>query len=176
MITLNPSNGTRITIGTQKGEGLKFDKILVSSTTQQKIRLKPDSYIVKYSGSVDSRDEYTTIKVDKAMKITTPKLSYTQTKLDQLLPTEKPAIQNAISSSYKVPGYTINDYKIYQQGDWSSARLIYKDASRDNLRVILNKVNGKWQILAGPMFIVSILDNPSIPQEVIRTANKAGFY
>jgi len=175
LVTLNPTTGTTITIGKQVGEGVNMDTIITKTSSKQEIRLEPGYYSVKYSGNTEYLSAFNVINVDKSMEIRTPKLNFTQEKLNQLILTEKNTAQSALSLSFDTSGYTIVDDKVYGQGDWYSARLINNNGSSDNLLIIMKKENTSWKLIAGPLIIISIGDYPDIPQEVIRQTNKLGF-
>lgn len=176
VVTLNPSDNTLITIGTHTGEGPNIGRVVAETSVKKSIRLKPGYYSVKYSSTKDFKNNLSVVKIDRTTELKTPKLDYTQSKLDQLVVIEKNQIQQALAKLLDTSGYTVKDDKLYSQADWYSARLIYKDDSKDSLRVVLRKDGDKWTLATKPSFILSIVDYPNIPQEVIRGANKAGFY
>lgn len=175
VVTLNPTAGTTIAIGSQVGEGTDIGTLLTKTSTKQILRLEPGHYVVQYSGTKDYQDQSIVINIVETTELTTPKLKLTQNKLDALLAIEKPAAQNAFSLVFDVDGYNITDDKLYQQGDWYSARLVPNNSSLDTLRVIMKKENGQWKVAAGPSIIFFIGDYPNIPQNVISVTNKFGF-
>ncbi len=190
VVTLNPTAGTTITIGTQKGDELTINKQIASTNVKKEIRLYPGTYIVKITGSPDYQDQYKSILVDKSTEITNPDLKYTDAKLSQLLVSEKTAIQNVVTPILPNTGYQIDNETLLENGNWYGTRLKPSiwynpvvaaryirptDGTEDMLRVILKKDNGQWKLMAGPSIIFSIDDYPDIPQDVIRATNKLGF-
>lgn len=194
VVTLNPSLGTNITIGKQKGDEIAISKPIANTNSFKKIRLQPGLYVVKFAGTKDYQEETESININKPIEITTPKLNYTDTKLSQLLKSEKPAIQNSLLPFIPNTGYKINVEKLFKIGNWYGAQLIpggwydptvpadliprpaNNNNTQDMLKVIMKKGNGVWKVLAGPSIVISIADYPDIPQDVIRATNKLGLY
>ena len=192
VVTLNPTTGTTIVIGTLDSKN-NLKKIIKTTSTKKNIRLHNGNYAVKYLGGSDFQTTNTTITVSKSIELTTPELSFVNSKLNQLLNNEKATIEQEALASFNSAGYQITDEYLYKQGEWCGIRLIpaaWYDPSvpadfvprptndnntQDILKVILNKQNGRWVVAAQPSVVFWIDNYPSIPQEIIQAVNKLGF-
>jgi hypothetical protein len=193
-VTLEPSPGTTISIGNQKGSSLSLNQPIISATATKKVRLQPGPYVVEFSGSKDYMSVIKSIEINNSMIIKTPILYYTDSKLNQLLNSERPTIQAALFSSFNSAGYSVVSDQLFENGEWYGAQLIPQgwynpnvpsdytprpiniNNTKDMLRVIMKKENGQWKPVAGPSVVFFIGDYPNIPQTVIRGTNKLGPY
>lgn len=191
-VTLSPTPNTTIAMYQQTDDSDKGPEI-VKTSVQKEIRLRPGSYLVKYSGSKDYQEESETVLIDKPTELITPKLNYTNDKLIQILESEKSAIHVVLSPSIPNPKYYIKAEALFGEGDWYAAQLMPKDwyspnvpkniiprPTNDNntldiLKVIMKKDSDQWKIVVGPSIVIAISDYPDIPQDVIRSANKLGI-
>lgn len=194
VVTLNPSAGTTIEFGTRNGDEPIITNPIATTTTLKTIRLRPGSYVVRFSGSKDYQEIFQPVVIDKSVEIKTPTLSYTNEKLSQLLESEKPAIQQVLSPYMPDSGYTVDSESLFNTGAWYGARLIPSgwydptvpadliprptniNNTQDMLKVIMKKGNGVWKVVAGPSIVISIADYSDIPQDVIRATNKLGLH
>lgn len=193
IVTLNPSQGTTIAIGTKEGDEPIIANQIANTSTMQKIRLHTGTYVVKFYGSKDYQEEISSVRIDKTIEIKTPILKYTNEKLAQLLDTEKASIQKAVEPLIPTTGYRIDIERLFYTGQWYGANLIPNDwydptvsadliprptninNTQDMLKVIMRKVNGKWEIAAGSQIVMAIADYPDIPPDIIRATNKLGL-
>ena len=173
-VTLKPNN-TTITLGPQKGDELAIDKLITSTNSSKKIKLKPGMYIVKYSKNSDYNESFESINIEKPTTINAPDLSYTDQKLANLLPIEKKQAQVALSNIFNTTNYTFADEHLHKQGNWYSARLVSKNGV-DDLRFIAKKESAGWKIVVKPTLVISIDDYKDIPKDVIKSTNKYGYY
>lgn len=189
-VTLIPTPGTTIRIGTKSGDDPAIDNQIASTTTKKAIRLRPGLYVLEYTGGSDYRTVIEQLTIDESTTIKTPSLVYTEEKLGKLLDSQKTDIHNSVSLAISDPDYSIDKEALYEKGDWYGASLkpsvwYYPtmavknlgpvSGNRDMERVILQKVSGQWKIAAGPSVIFSIDDYPKIPEDVIRGTNSLGF-
>lgn len=102
----------------------------------------------------------------------------TTAELDTMLETELPAISTALVGKYPtlVDLYIINRGALYDEGQWYGTTLTYQgkdEDSRDTLRVLMEKKDGKWIIRSTPPRpILSQPDFPDVPKSVLQTINQ----
>lgn len=172
-VTLVPSKGTAISIGTVAVEedGGNIRTVITRTTTEKTIKLKPGAYAILFSGE-GYEDVPKDITVDNNMTIKTPTMQYTQAKLDDILTTERDAIRARLFAGTNLSGYTPEQEKLYDMGEWYSAQLMPDNINtQDKLVVIMHKENGEWKVAAKPNLVFFTLDYPNIPTDVIRTVN-----
>lgn len=148
-----------------------------AGTLQQdgSLRLQPGTYTFtsseeRYAGSVTEFvvNDDTTIRVDPA---------YSEAYRNELLRAENTAILDTITSTYAavINGFTINTGTIYHKGDWYATTLTQRDLpggqQGDIYRVVLQKVEGTWQIAATPAIVISTRDYPNIPYDILKDIN-----
>lgn len=193
IITLKPTPGTTIAIGTQIGDNPVIRKEIAKTTSQKEIRLRPGVYAIKFSGSKDYKDESRSVAISKSIDIKTPNLKYTDGKLTQLLSSQKNKIHEVLQQVLPSTRYLIDTEKLFNTGQWYGARLMpdnwyepnipsniiprptNNSNTRDILRLIMKKEDNKWRVVAGPSVIMYIKDYENIPQDIIRSVNKFGF-
>ncbi len=193
VVTLNPTNGTTITIGVRANGGSTMGEQIASTNTLKKVRLYPGIYAIKFSGSSDYQYEQTSITIDSSTEIETPDLNYTNKKLIQLLSDQKTKINSVVFGVLPNSNYKINTENLYNTGQWYGAVLIPNDwydpnipsniiprptninNTQDMLRLIMKKENNQWKVVAGPSVIIYIKNYAGIPQDIIRAVNKLGF-
>lgn len=193
IVTLNPSQGTVMTIGTKQGDEPIIVNQIASTNTKKKIRLHTGTYVIKFSGDKDYQEEASTVRIDKSMVINTPTLKYTDEKLAQLLDVDKALIQEVLQTVLPNARYSVDQEKLFYTGEWYGANLIPNDwydpnapadiiprptnvdNTLDMLRVIMKKDNGTWKVVAGPSIVFFVDDYPKIPQDIISETNKLGL-
>ena len=146
----------------------------VSSSSD--IMLKKGTYYYTPTTDVFSHDKvYFTINSDDTTVEISP--AYSSARLSTLLSQDTATIHTILTSSYSMmSNYVIADETLYHHGEWYSARLIERVTGSnepDVYRVILQKNNDTWKIVASPRLVISIKDFPNIPDYVIRQVNKA---
>lgn len=190
LVALIPGSGTTITIGDQSDDQLAISKQIASTSSKKSIRLRNGVYVVKFAGTSDYQEITKFVTISKSIEIKTPSMKYTDNKLNQLLESEKTAIKTTTAPILLNNDYSIDSGTLFEKGDWYGARLTPANwhdpiiganyielytGSEDVQRIILKKLNGKWEIAAGPSVIFLIEDYPKIPTDVIRATNSLGF-
>jgi hypothetical protein len=170
VITLNPTTGTTITLGTQYKDTQTINNEILRTTSKISKRLHPGNYVVKFSAK-DYESENQIINLNKDSIIPTPKLNYTTDKLSRVLINERKDIHTVVLT---VTGknYTITDESLLKQANWYSAMLVPTDSNQDTMKIILKKESSKWVVAVKPTVVIFIGDYPNIPQDVIRATNK----
>jgi hypothetical protein len=93
------------------------------------------------------------------------------------------SIHSAIKTSYAsiIDGYIIGDGKVLLNGSWYTTYIRPKElttfemigTSVNYYKVVLEKVDGSWQVKIPPKLIIKYTDYPKVPRDVI---NQANFY
>jgi hypothetical protein len=163
-------------------DGLDYnDKgMIFSSNKSGKYKIKRGAYI--YVASRPSKDYAPIIK---PLSLSTTRVlvsindfKYTDQKLQSLLITESPGIENLINNSYPLPmaNYSIASPKLYYTGQWYGAVLVPKDAlNQDTYRIVLKKKDGRWSVVTTPpSIILSQPVYPNIPFDILSDLNNKG--
>lgn len=150
-------------------------KAIIKIIPNQKYRLKKGNYFVQFSGN-DISQQMKGFILGNTPSTQSFTFSYTESYLASLLASQKTVIENVIIATYpKIPTlYTFSSEALYEKGDWYAAALVYKgpdSLSRDTLRIIAHKVNGTWAVASKPQIVISSVDNPGIPMDVINAIN-----
>lgn len=172
-VTLAPAKGTTISIGTVAVEedGGNIRTLITRTSSEKTIRLKPGTYAILFSGN-GYEDIPKDVTIDSNITIKTPAMQYTQDKLNTILGSERDAIRARLFAGTNLVGYTPDQEKLYDMGEWYSAQLMPDNINtQDKLVVIMHKENGEWKVVAKPSLIFFTLDYPNIPTDVIRTVN-----
>lgn len=193
VITLNPKPGTSITLAGYKNGQLSIDNVITKTSSYTKVRLHPNKYIIKFGGGGDYKDVVQEIQIDEPIEINTPSLGYSDSKLKQMLESERLEIQKALRANFDISNYQITNEKLFALGNWYSARLlpntwydpavpadylprpINEENKNDILVAIMQKENGQWTLSHKPSVVYWLEEQPNIPEEVIRGANKPGY-
>lgn len=173
-VTLKPTTGLTMAIGlpTDNEESLGIEKIILSTTSEQSVKVAPGYYAIQISGK-GYNTAVTALTVEEDMTVTPPDPSYTPEKLKEMYLEQKSAISAAIPQVAN-GSYTISDDQssLYDVGEWFGGRLLPKNtAVDDQLVVVLRKVDNQWKLVAGPSMVISIKQYPDIPSNVLRTIN-----
>ncbi|MCX6728170.1 MAG: hypothetical protein NTV39_00150 [Candidatus Saccharibacteria bacterium] len=194
-VTLNPTPGSTITLSSVNKDGSNAKTV---KTTGSRIEISVQSgyYLVKYGKGGEYQDQTEKILINKPLTITTPELSYTDKKLNQLLSDDKSIIHQTIFTFIgSDTSYRIVDDKLYLEGEWYSAKLVPKDFflpppansdptllmppndnnTLDMLRVVLKKSDNNWDVVA-KRTVLAFDNYPDIPKGVITGANKFGIF
>ncbi len=185
-VLLSPTDGNTITV-------LQNNQEIASTSTSKTMKLKAGQYCFKFSKSSDYQEITVCKNINESQEVVSTLLSYTASYLNGLLAAEDPGIQSALLTVDNINDYQITNKQLCVRGDWAAIRLMpnaWYDPSvpadylprptnpnntLDIVKVIAQKVDGQWQIVAGPSVVFSIEDNPSIPEEVIRAVNRLGL-
>jgi len=146
----------------------------------QALRLKPGMYEAVPAGDII---DHTPISfgVDQApitIEINPP---YSETHLSSLLVKELPAIHQALSRhDSSITAQQISHESLYLHGQWYGAIIGYTASTAtmqdDYTRIILQKTNGVWKLVAGPSVVMSYAKYPNIPKDVIDNINQKGLW
>jgi hypothetical protein len=158
----------------------KAPKYLVRETTSSTtFKLKKGEYLVSSSGNNDYVEQDEEVHLDQPQQAKVDP-QYTATKLASQLKQEASAINQAIAGA--VPGvanYTVAGGKLYQRGEWYGTVLTVKQTAEqartsytDIYRLVAQKQNGTWKVVATPDLNLSIVTYPSIPRAVLVDVNK----
>ena len=174
-ITLSPSSGNSITIGTSQDSenGLVFNKKLLSTTSKASLKLRKGTYLIDFSSTADYTPNITSINFTKNTVLFSPSLNYTSQKLNSLLQQDIPIIHADLAYDANMSNYTPEDEKLYQDGTWYSAKLVPNDPSQVTLFVVMHYKNMTWQLEAGPSFNLYTGVYPNVPASVIQGADNS---
>jgi len=146
-------------------------------SNNKSLRLKRGNYYYTPQGDLFSNDPiYFSINSNETVEIDP---SYSDQYLISLLNDNQTTIHQALIEKYPIisSNYTIIDEQLYRHGEWYSARLVQQTEEPadmpDIYRVILENKDGQWVIAVSPRLIISRLDFPNIPKEVISSVNAA---
>ncbi len=99
--------------------------------------------------------------------------------LKEQLESERTIITNVLIGAYPkvATDYAISNEKLFEQGQWYGALLIYRGpdtANRDTLRVLMQKKDGIWALrTTPPRPLLSTKEFPDVPKSILVTLNKA---
>lgn len=102
----------------------------------------------------------------------------TALELQDLLVAELPAITLAFNQAFPTASeqYTIDQGRLYEQGQWYGTTLTYKgtdQANRDTLRVILQKKDGRWTVKTNPpQPLLNKQELSDVPVAIIQSLNQ----
>lgn len=150
-------------------------KVIQKIVPEKKYRLRKGNYFVQFSGHDISQQMKGFIIADTASTQSFT-FSYTASYLASQLAAQKSTIEKVITAKYpQIPNlYNFSSEALYEKGEWYAAALVYKGSdslSRDTLRIIAHKVGGSWQVASKPQIVISSIDNPGIPMDVINAIN-----
>ena len=143
---------------------------LFTISSSQTVKLKKGVYdFLVNDPSHQYENPVTKVVVSDKTSSVTIDPSFTNQKLASLLAIKLPSIQQALLSQYPaLPSfYTITPGQLYERGDWYGAVLSPINSQTDKLRVIMERRNGNWIVVAKPQISISIPSNPSIPSNII---------
>jgi hypothetical protein len=104
--------------------------------------------------------------------------SLSQSELASMLIDESPAINLALVSAVENVGdlYTVTSEKLYGDGKWYGAILIYKgtdENNRDTLRVLMQKKEGEWIVrTTPPRPLLNTVELPDVPKTILQDLNR----
>ena len=156
------------------------DKNVGDATGSQVLSLQDGKYYAVAKGN-----DYDTsqISFEVSGKDTSVNVSpnYSSAKLSAMLTSELPTINSVVSAKYDLEslGFTLDSGKLYENGDWYGATLVQKTGEHVNgdvYRIVLHKQNGTWNVATTPQLILTIPDNPSIPEDILTDLNNQTGY
>lgn len=105
--------------------------------------------------------------------------TYSLEVLNTELNLQQAAIHNAIKQTYSLidQNYTIQQGKLYNHGQWYITTLTDKRATNknpfDTYRIVALNENGVWQTMTKPELVLSAIDYPGIPKNILTAVNAA---
>jgi hypothetical protein len=160
----------------QEGNGYDKTRLFFSTDSPGSHRLKKGEYAYVVTGPSDYEPltQRLTLGVSP-VRLTIPNLGYTDNKLASLLSTNKPAIQATIQLKYasQMSFYTIQDDKLYGNGEWYGAKLVPSNSNAyDTLRIVLKHTSSGWGIVTNPPeIVISRPVYPNIPGYILTDLN-----
>ncbi len=154
------------------------NKLVTKFSKNENIRLSGGNYCIYPTDSSNydtSNGTCFTVK-DKDISVTvTP--DYSASKLQAMLTNDLSAVQSVIKTKYApiINNYRLANGTLYMRGQWYGTTLTEVTAPNergDVYRVILEQVNGQWQIAARPALALNKYDYPNIPHQVLDAVNK----
>jgi hypothetical protein len=148
-------------------------KRVITITKPGEIKLKKGSYIGVVSGNQYQPHQQDFTVSDSVVTVEII-ISYTDDRLFDITSREQTNIVNTLKKSLK--GFnsatdSISYPKTYRLGDWASVVIQTSRAPADYYHVILKKENGNWRIMTRPEIVLSKINYPSIPEDVLRATN-----
>lgn len=166
-----------------KLDSLSYDekKVVLNINKSGKYKLKKGDYI--YVASSTNKDYLSitehVVLGDKKVVLKIPSFNLTDKKLAEMLEKEIEGINKTIYAAYPVPmqGYTIQQPRLYHEGQWFGAVLMPNDTeNQDTYRIVLKKKDGKWEVATKPPSILLAKQVfPDIPFDVLSDLNGKGF-
>ena len=108
---------------------------------------------------------------------------YSRSYLDSLLSSEDiKTLTAVITAAYPstIRSFTVNPGIFCGYGDWYVTTLTQQSPAPGELgdiyRTVLHKQDGAWKVAATPAIVLSAKDYPSIPKDVLNTANERRGY
>jgi hypothetical protein len=142
------------------------------------LSLQNGSYFIIPEGEKVAKDEISFTVKDADMPVSVAP-GYSRGYLDELLKTEKTAIEAAITSAYpaQMQTRTVEKGTLYKKGEWYGALLASNDpnldlrSQTDYYRIILQKTDGAWKIINVPQLVLTTAEFKDVPQEILRDVN-----
>jgi hypothetical protein len=184
-VRLLPDSGVTITLTSSQDS-----KVVASTNQPQTIRIHSGDYLVNYGGGEDYQAISQTVSIKSSTTLASPQLDYSTEKLTTLLSDETSSIQAVLAANIgNISDYSISGESLYVRGEWYGAILVPNawydplaaadftppppnpNNTLDIVRIIAQKTDGQWQIVAGPAVVFYLNDYSNIPEEVIRAVN-----
>lgn len=148
----------------------------IDYSESEQIKLKKGSYIAEMKKDGYEVEARTISLADSPQVIVLNPRTFTAERLQQILNQEKGNIYNSLTSRYPdiFNLYTVQKEKIYLNGAWYAAVLLFKDKSslsRDSVRVVVKKEGGQWIVATKPYPSLSAVEYPGIPVNVLKDIN-----
>lgn len=151
------------------------DSEVASLSAPATIKLKEGSYYYVPKGEPYSTEKVTFDITDNQTLEVSP--SYSSGFLATLLAKEQSTIKDVLYAAYPslTSDYILGDEHLAHLGEWYSAKAMQRVSGGnepDVYRVVLQKEGDTWKVAATPKLALSIADNTSVPDYVIRQANE----
>lgn len=182
-VTVSSPSGYSYTLSmypaTGNNESTSYDSSDPVLTTSEDgdYKIKKGSYVYVVDGpGKDYKQNIQPVSTDTGkINIKVVKTDYTPEKLQELLLGEKSAAEAAVVQQYpeQMKQYRISGGKLYKDGTWYAAKLVPNDSQNlDELRIVLHKINGRWEVITQPPEIVlSSPVYPDIPHDILSDIN-----
>lgn len=142
----------------------------------QEVNLSPGTYdLVASDPNHVYVNDISQALVNATTSAISPHLSYTESKLQAMLPGVRAAAQAVLFKTYPTleTNYTVSKDGLFMLGDWYGAVLKPVSPNMDTLRVILESRNGSWTVaVRQPDISIGEPSNPKIPAAVVEAADQ----
>lgn len=175
--TLSPSTKSATVYYSAKDPDHDSDLVKAGAVdTSSTIRLKVGSYVVVPSGdNISDTPIAFEVKGDSTVTVDP---YYSEDYLSKAFAGEIEDIDNALHTKYPftTTSYVVETGRFYHFGDWYATTL-YKSSPEpgegvDIYGVILHKTDGKWAVVDKPDIVFTYTANPSIPTDIVDSANQ----
>jgi len=176
-ITISDPNSVSVSLYNSADKDKKTISTISSSTT---LSLKDGEYCsVTSDNAYDTAPSCFTVQGKEVSVTINP--NYSESRLTALLPSEISAINNVITTKYAgiIKQYTVGSGKLYGQGQWygtTLAQIVGPSDRPDIYRVLLQKSNDAWKIVAYPQISLSKYDYPQVPYNILKDINEQSGY
>ena len=148
---------------------------LMTITGSQTIRLQSDGYFIEPASDMYDHSPIN-FSIDGSDVSVDVNPGYSEQYLASLLPAEQSEINSLIDTAYpQLNSFTIHEGKLYQDGTWYGVSFAQNPpgpgATGDTYRLVLHKVNGRWQVAAKPQIVITAPQHPDIPEPVLSAVN-----
>lgn len=154
----------------------KTQQVATIKKSGDSVRLSNDGdYQATYSGAPGFASGSTTVgKSDKAISITP---DFSSDKYKEMTSSLLPIVHEIISKRYPKTDslYAVEVAGIKDRGRWLVAKLVFKGEysyTSDSLKVLVENINGSWQIRTKPDIILTQAAYPSLPVDILSWADK----
>ena len=136
------------------------------------------SFTVDYTGNGDYASGSESIPNERSVTIEI-KPDYSEEKYKTLLDENIDSIKQVLLEKYpKADEYSMDAGKMTEYGEYYCTKLIYKGTysnDSDDLRVVFQQKEGKWQVVAEPSIILTQKNNPDVPFKILSIANNYDY-
>lgn len=136
------------------------------------------SFTVDYIGNGDYASGSESIPNERSVTIEI-KPDYSEEKYKTLLDENIDSIKQVLLEKYpKADEYSMDAGKMTEYGEYYCTKLIYKGTysnDSDDLRVVFQQKEGKWQVVAEPSIILTQKNNPDVPFKILSIANNYDY-
>ena len=172
-VTVKYTDVTNVTI--TKHEGNSDQTVATVNKSGDSVRLPNDTdYTIHYTAANDFASGTQPLSKNTNEITLTPE--YSAAKNASLMAEALPAARNLIAQKYPQADtlYTLTSSGMRERGKWLLVKLTFKgdyDYNSDNLKILLEKKNGTWQLDTKPDIVFTQITYPSIPLDVLSWAD-----
>lgn len=135
-------------------------------------------FTVDYTGNGDYASGSESIPNERSVTIEI-KPDYSEEKYKTLLDENIDSIKQVLLEKYpKADEYSMDAGKMTEYGEYYCTKLIHKGTysnDSDDLRVVFQQKEGKWQVVAEPSIILTQKNNPDVPFKILSIANNYDY-